>query len=325
MSWQSAVAPPAQIRGEKCGIYFHSMKRALLCCVVVLLIACAGPAPEVDPDYNAEIESWRASRLDRLTSDTGWLTVVGLYWLEPGIHRFGADPDNEIPLAVPDIPAFAGTIEVGADGSVVARAVNGCDLRVNSEPVVESSLKTDVPGPPDVVEIGRANFYIIERGGKLAARVKDPQAPTRATFVGIDHFPLDPQFRLVATLEPYDFPREVKIPTVVGTPATMLAPGLLRFSLDGEELRLEPYISSPEDASYFLIFRDLTSGHTTYGAGRFLSADTVGPDGTTVLDFNLAYNPPCAFTPYATCPLPTPQNSLSVAVEAGERYDGEKH
>lgn len=301
------------------------MKRALLCCVVVLLIACAGRAPEVDSEYRAEIESWRAVRLERLTSDTGWLTLVGLYWLEPGINRFGADPGNEITIAVPDIPALAGTIEVGADGSVVVRAVHETDMEINSEPVVESSLKTDAQGAPDVVEIGRANFYIIERGGKLAARVKDPQAPTRATFSGIDYFPVDPESRVVATLEPYDAPREVKIPTVVGTPTTMLAPGLLRFSLDDEELALEPYVSSPEDASYFLIFRDLTSGQETYGAGRFLSADAVGSDGTTVLDFNLAYNPPCAFTPFATCPLPTPQNSLAVAVQAGERYESEKH
>ena len=113
--------------------------------------------------------------------------------------------------------------------------------------------------------------------------------------------------------------------TVVGTPTTMMTPGLLRFSLAGRDLALEPYVESPDDDSYFLIFRDRTSGDTTYGAGRFLSAEAAGPDGTTVLDFNLAYNPPCAFTPFATCPLPTPQNSLSVAVQAVERYESEEH
>lgn len=301
------------------------MKNAVLGCVVALLTACASPVPEVDPEYRAEIEAWRTSRLENLTSDSGWLTLLGLYWLDPGISRFGADPGNEIPIAVAGVPGLAGTIEVGEDGSVVARAVADSDVRVNGEPVVESILKTDAQGKPDVVEVGRATFYVIDRSGKLAARVKDPEAPSRRAFSGIEYFPIDPQSRVTATLEPYDAPREVKIPTVVGTPTTMLAPGLLHFSLGGEALTLEPYVSSSEDDSYFLIFRDRTSGHTTYGAGRFLSADAVGPDGTTVVDFNLAYNPPCAFTPYATCPLPTPQNSLTVPVKAGEKYRGEAH
>ena len=301
------------------------MKNAFLFGVVVLLTACAPSTPVVDPDYQAEIESWRAGRLERLTSDSGWLTLIGLYWLEPGISRFGSDPDNEIPIAVPDVPGLAGTIEIGDDGTVVARAVADADVGVNGEPLVESLMTTDAQGPPDVVRVGRANFHIIERAGNLAARVKDPGARRRVSFPGISHFPVDPGARVTARLEPYDGPRMVEIPTVVGTPTTMMTPGLLRFSLAGRELVLEPYVESPDDDSYFLIFRDRTSGDTTYGAGRFLSAEAVGPDGTTVLDFNLAYNPPCAFTPFATCPLPTPQNSLSVAVEAGERYESEEH
>ena len=301
------------------------MKRAVLCCIAAVIAACAPSTPVVDPDYRADIEAWRAGRLERLTSDSGWLTLIGLYWLEPGISRFGSDPGNEIPVAVAGVPGLAGTIEIGDDGSVVARAVADADVRINGEPLVESVITTDAQGPPDVVGVGRANFHIIERGGKLAARVKDPGARTRSRFPGIDHYPLDSAFRVTATLEPFDEPRRVEIPTVVGTPTTMITPGLLRFSLAGMDLALEPYVESPDDDSYFLIFRDRTSGDTTYGAGRFLSAEAAGPDGTTVLDFNLAYNPPCAFTPYATCPLPTPQNSLSVAVEAGERYEGDGH
>ncbi len=130
---------------------------------------------------------------------------------------------------------------------------------------------------------------------------------------------------MTARLEPYDEPRRVAIPTVLGEDTSMLAPGRLRFELHGRELTLEPYRESPDDTSLFLIFRDTTSGDSTYGAGRFLYAEAPGPDGTTTLDFNLAYNPPCAFTPFATCPLPPPQNWLPVPIEAGEKFSGDAH
>jgi len=296
------------------------MRRSLFIIAIAFLIGCASPPPEVDPDYRAEIEAWRASRLERLTAEDGWLTLVGLHWIEPGISRFGADANNEIPIAVNGVPGFAGTVEVGEDGTIALRASGDGEVTVNGEVTVESLLSTDVGGRPDVVGTGRANFHIINRNGKLAARVKDPDAPSRRSFEGIDYFAIDDNYRVTARLEQYPIPKEVKIPTVVGTPTIMLAPGLLHFRVNGEDLTLEPYVGTPESATYFLIFRDRTSGDSTYGAGRFLSASAVGDESTTVLDFNLAYNPPCAFTPYATCPLPTPQNSLSIPIEAGEKY-----
>lgn len=293
--------------------------------LAVLLAACAEHVPPPDPAYLAEVEAWRAERLERLTADDGWLTVVGLDWLEPGINRFGSDPANEIVLDAPGIPGLAGTIELSDDGTVVARAAAGAEVTVNGEPMAESVLHSDAQGEPDLVGVGRLRFFIIERAGRLAARVKDPQAAARRDFAGIDSFPVDPRYRVTATLEPYPEPREVEIPTVLGTPTTMLAPGVLHFTLLDRELSLEPYLSAPDDPEYFLIFRDLTSGETTYGAGRFLSAPAADAEGRTTLDFNLAYNPPCAFTPYATCPLPPPGNSLAVAVESGEMHAGDLH
>ena len=289
------------------------------------LAACVPHVPPPDPAYLAEIEAWREQRLARLTAEDGWLTLIGLDWLAPGISRFGSDPANEIPLPVSGIPSLAGTVEVLDDGTVVLRATAEATVTVNGDPVVESVLHTDAQGPADVVGVGRLRFHIIDRGGRLAARVKDPQSPARRDFAGIAHFPIDPSFRVVAELDPYPEPREVQIPTVLGTPTTMLAPGVLRFTLLGEDVTLEPYVSAAEDPEYFLIFRDLTSGDSTYGAGRFLAAEAVGEDGVTVLDFNLAYSPPCAFTPHATCPLPPPQNALRVAVEAGEMYSRQAH
>jgi len=301
------------------------MKKALIAGVVLVVAACAQNVPTPDPAYVAEIEAWRAERLERLTAEDGWLTVVGLHWLTAGVNRFGSDPANEIPLSAPGIPALVGTSEVRDDGSVVAGAAEGAQVTINGEPLVESVLHSDAQGKPDIVGVGRLSFYVIDRGGRLAARVKDPEAPARTSFAGLQHFPIDPRYRVTARLERYPEPREVPIPTVLGTPTTMLAPGVLRFTLLGKELSLEPYVNAADDPEYFLIFRDRTSGDTTYGGGRFLDAAAAGADGATVVDFNLAYSPPCAFTPHATCPLPPPQNSLRVAVEAGEKSSGDAH
>jgi len=305
--------------------YKDGMKKALTSVLLFLVAACADNVPSPDPAYVAEIEAWRAQRFERLTADDGWLTVVGLHWLAPGVNRFGSDPGNEIPLSGSDVPALAGTVELKDDGTVVARSAPGASVTINGAPLAELALRSDSQGGPDILGVGRLSFFIIDRGGRLGARVKDPEAPARTQFKGLEHFPIDPRYRVTARLEPYPEPREVQVPTVLGTPTTMLAPGILRFTLRGDELSLEPYQESPDEATYFLIFRDRTSGNSTYGGGRFLDAAAARADGTTVLDFNLAYSPPCAFTPHATCPLPPPQNSLRVAVEAGEKFSGDAH
>jgi uncharacterized protein (DUF1684 family) len=228
-------------------------------------------------------------------------------------------------LPDPSVPDIAGLLVVGPDSEVIAFCEEGAGVEINGEPLTETVLKTDADGKPDVITAGRIQFYVIDRDGRLGARVKDPEAPTRRDFEGISYFPTDPSFKVEATFEPYGEAREVAIPTVLGTDTTMLAFGVLHFAIDGQDLTLEPYAGSAEDETLFLIFRDQTSGETSYGAGRFLSADAPGDDGTTVLDFNRAVNPPCAFTPYATCPLPPPQNILDVPIEAGEMYSGPAH
>ena len=301
------------------------MKYTRLVLALLVIASCGTPTPEVEPEYRSAIEQWRTQRLERLTADDGWLTVVGLHWLADGVNRVGGNRGMEIALAAPDVPPLAATLEVTDAGTVIARAATEGVVTINGQPLTEATLKTDSEGQPDMLQIGRLTMFVIDRGGRLAVRVKDPESDARAQFGGIESFPIDPSFRVVATLQPYDSPREVSIPTVTGTPTTMLAPGLLHFQLGGEELTLEPYVGSPDDDSYFVIFRDRTSGDTTYGGGRFLSVDSVGEDGTTEIDFNYAYSPPCAFTAFATCPLPTPQNSLPVAITAGEKHGGAGH
>ena len=287
--------------------------------------ACTEAPTPTDPAYAAEIDDWRNARLTRLTADDGWLSLTGLYWLEPGENRFGSAEDGAVVLPDPSVPDIAGMMILGPDGTVTVFAEEDAGVQINGEPLTETTLRTDAEGSPDIVTAGRIRFYIIDRGGRLAARVKDPEAPTRLAFAGIEYFSIDSAYRVEASFEPYEAPREVAIPTVLGEDTTMLAPGVLRFTLNGAEQTLEPYQDSPDDDSYFLIFRDGTSAVTTYGAGRFLYADAAGADAKTVLDFNLAYNPPCAFTPYATCPLPPPQNWLQASIRAGEMYVGEKH
>ncbi len=250
-----------------------TVRCAILMVTIVGLTACSEAPTPVDPAYAAEIDDWRADRLARLTADDGWLTLTGLYWLEPGENRFGSAADSAVVIPDESVQEIAGLLILGADGTVVAFGEEGAGILVNGDPLTEAILKTDADGKPDVITAGRAQFYIIKRGDKLGARVKDPEAPTRLAFEGIDHFPINPAYRVEATLEPYDELREVAIPTVLGQDSTMLAPGLLRFTLNGTEMTLEPYVGSADAESYFLIFRDGTSADTTYGAGRFLSAE----------------------------------------------------
>ena len=301
------------------------VRLSILIAVLIGVAACTGAPTPVDPAYRAEIEQWRAGRLERLTAEDGWLTLTGLHWLEPGENGFGSAEDSAVVLPDSSVPEIAGFLVVGPENTVTARAEPESGVQVNGEPLSTAVLRSDAEGAPDIISAGRISFYIIDRGGRLGARVKDPQNEARRSFSGIENFPIDEALKVTARFEPYDAPREVAIPTVLGKDTSMLATGLLHFTIGGREQTLEPYVGSPEDEHLFLIFRDGTSGDSTYGAGRFLSADAPGEDGTTILDFNRASNPPCAFTPYATCPLPPPQNMLEALIEAGEMYSGEGH
>jgi uncharacterized protein (DUF1684 family) len=174
---------------------------------------------------------------------------------------------------------------------------------------------------PTIVQMGSVRFNVIKRGDRLGLRVKDAQAPTRTHFAGLDYFPTDVNYRVEARLDPYNPVKKIPIDDVTGMRSESDSPGALVFTLDGKEYRLDPIVEEGSD-ELFIIFRDLTSKDETYPAGRYLYAPKPGPDGRTVIDFNKAYNPPCAFTPYATCPLPPQQNRLDVRIEAGEKRYG---
>jgi uncharacterized protein (DUF1684 family) len=296
------------------------MRRAAPALLLALAtLACRKP-PAADPAYAAQIGTARALRETRLASENGWLTLVALHWLVPGENAVGADASLPVSLEAPGIPPKACSFVLGADGAVTLRAEPGAPVAVNGAPPSGAPLVTDRDGKPDVVTVGRVRLTLIERGGRLAIRARDPESPRRTTFKGLDYFPVDPTLRVEARFEPYESPREIEVPSAQGPPQKALAPGLVRFTLAGAERTLEPTVESATDETLFFVFSDQTAGTESYGAGRFLYADRP-KDGETkvLLDFNLAQNPPCAFTPYATCPLPLPRNVLPFRVPAGEK------
>ncbi len=280
--------------------------RFLAC--VIALAAAAGQT-----SYRSEIESWRQRAERSLTSDEGWLTVTGLFWLKEGANRFGTDPSNEIVLPAGSAPAKAGVFEF-AGGKIVLRAGAGVAATVNGKPASIRGLRPDNDGSPDVVGLGRLKMLVIRRGDRFGIRLKDADSRFRRQFTGRKWFPVKEAWRIEARWVPYDPPKEIPVLNVVGITEKQRCPGQAVFSAGGRTVRLEPL---NEAGQLFFIFKDRTSGKETYPAGRFLYA-AVPKDGKVALDFNRAYNPPCAFTPYATCPLPPRQNSLPVRIEAGE-------
>ena len=260
----------------------------------------------VPPEYAAAIEAWRRRRVERLRAEDGWLSLTGLSWVEEGDHPVGADPSSAVVLPG-RAPLRAGTIRV-ADGRATFIPADGSGAR---------PLASDAADAPTVVAIGSARFHVVERGGRLAIRVRDVDHPARHSLRPIPSFPLDPAWRLEACVEPYEPPRRIPMPSILGTVELETSPGAVVFAAAGHEHRLDPILERRE-ADWWIVFGDRTNGRETYAGGRFVYVPPpVG--GRTILDFNKAYNPPCVFTPHSTCPLPPPQNRLSIRVEAGEK------
>lgn len=283
----------------------------------VTLLAAALATPAADPVYRAGIETWRQQREARLKADDGWLAVAGLFWLDEGPNRFGSGPDNAIVLPAGAAPPVAGTFEL-RQGRVGVRVEPGVAVTAAGQPVTAMELRSDEPGPPDVLKLGRLSLQVIVRGGRYGIRMRDPESEARRGFAGLRWFPIRDDLRFEARFVQWPSPRTIPIPNVLGQVNDLPSPGYVEFTVEGRRLRLEPVIEEPGAEELFFIFRDQTAGQETYPAGRFLYA-AMPKDGVVVLDFNKAYSPPCAFTAYATCPLPPPQNRLPVRIEAGEK------
>lgn len=272
-------------------------------------------------EHAARVIDWWAARDERLRDPDGWLTLVGLHWLNPGVNRFGTDPDNEVALHGAGVPPQAGSFVV-ADGAVRLVASSPA-VSAGDEAVSEAQLADDLSGEPTVIDLGSLRMYVIRRGERLGLRVRDRASPGLARFRGMDHFPIDPAWRLDGRLEPAAAGRTIEIVDVTGAVSHDLTPGQVAFERDGATWRIDA-LPGGDDGTLWLVFGDATNGRETYGGGRYLYTEPVADDGSVVSDFNLAYNPPCVFSPYATCPLPPAQNRLDLRIEAGERdFKGE--
>jgi uncharacterized protein (DUF1684 family) len=265
-----------------------------------------------DTSYRANIEQWHAQHENELKADGGWLTVSGLFWLKDGVNRVGSNQANEIVL--PRGPAELGSFELH-QGKTIFRAAPGMAVKLNGQPAgAVAPLKSDAEGKPDKIQYDAFTMFVIHRGERDAIRLKDTESESRKAFTGLHWFPVRENYRVVAKFVPYQPPKMMTIPNILGETEQDPSPGYVVFTLNGQSLRLDPV---QEDDQLFFIFHDLTSGKETYPAGRFLYTD-LPKNGEVVMDFNQAENPPCAFTAYATCPLPPKQNRLAVRVEAGE-------
>ncbi len=277
------------------------------------------PKPAVPSDpYTAEVTTFRQDRENTLKSNTGWLTIGGLWFLTQSQTTFGSDPLNDI--VFPDsAPPRAGTFEL-RNGRVSVKAAEGVTFLLDGKPFTSGELKPDVPGPADRLSLGEhLQFWVHGSGSRLSIRLRDQNNSLRKEFVGLSWFPVNAAYRVEATYTPYPKPKVAEVPTILGDLESAPIPGIVSFMMNGQEYRLEPF-ADPGDEQFWFVFRDLTSQKETYPAARFLYAPAP-VNGKMILDFNKTVNPPCAYNPYTTCPIPGEQNRLRTRIEAGEmRY-----
>jgi uncharacterized protein (DUF1684 family) len=293
------------------------MKKGFGICLVIVLGFLASAHAETD--YVKAIEKWRNDEESNLKKETGWLTVAGLFWLKDGINTVGAGPDFDVRLTDNFKKGKFGEIDF-KNGAASLKVEEGVEAQSDGKTISTTiQLVSDEKGKPTEIRTASQTFYLIKREDRFGIRLKDSNSKARLAFKGQHWFPIDESYKVTARFEAFPEPKEVMVPNVLGGKFKMKSPGTLKFSLKGKEYSLQPVVE--EDETLFIIFSDKSNLDKTYTSGRFLYADKA-VNGEAVLDFNKAQNPPCAFTPFATCPLPPAGNNLDVEIKAGEkRYD----
>jgi uncharacterized protein len=306
------------------------MKRTpfLFLAAIVLTLASssfgASDSPAAPESWQRDLQTWREKRAAGLQAPEGWLSLIGLEWLKAGDNSVGSAADNKIPIA--KAPPHLAVVRMEKAGALRLLPPPGGfpkGLLLDGHPAQEQALLSDDSPNQSKLSWGGLTVIVIHRDDRYGLRIKDAQAPTRLGFHGLHWFPPNAAYRVHAKWIPYNPPKMLDIPTILGTVSKLPAPGAVEFVIDGQVVRLEPVLEDPQSTELFFILRDSTSKATTYGAGRFLYTEFpdhgLSQPGGIWLDFNRLVNPPCAFTPYATCPLPPAQNRLTVAIPAGER------
>ena len=294
----------------------HHSSLFLFISIAVLLFACNAATPVITDEtaYLEEVESWQQQRLERLKSENGWLNLAGLFWLEEGENSFGSDESNDIVFPAKADP-YCGTLTLNK-GEVILKITEGVIISVNDSLITEMDLVDDHEKNTTRLQQGELAWYIINRDNRYGIRLRDHKHPRIEELDHIPSYPVQTSYVIEARLVPFETPDTITVATPVeGYTESYQVPGTLNFNLHGQDLVLHPFTSGE---GYFLVIADETTGVETYGAGRFMYA---APDSTgrIILDFNKAYNPPCAFSPFATCPMPPRENFLTVAIEAGEK------
>ena len=286
---------------------------------VSLLAACSKPAAVAPPDpaWAEAVTKFRAAREKSIGGPEGWISLVGRFQLKNGANAIGADPKCVAVLPADRSPPLLGTINVEA-GTLYFSTAAGADVRLAGEAVTTMTLDDDSKGKPTVLEAGSLRLHVIRRGNAFMLRVKDREHPARAAFKGLDWFHPDAAWRVRARLEPSPPGTTLPILNVLNQTEAMPSPGHLVFSAGGREYRLAAL--KEDDPGFFILFKDTTAGKSTYPSGRFINTPPPDADGFVELDFNRAYSPPCAYTKFATCPLPPKENHLALEITAGEKY-----
>jgi len=295
-----------------------SIKAALLLTITIgWFTACTtNTEKQEDPAaYEASINEWHQDRSERLKKEDGWLALAGLFWLEPGENTFGSASDNAIVFPEGKIAEHAGALILEGN-QVKVKLTADAEVQVNGKTVQDALIYTSGDTAATQLKHGPLTWFVIERGGKFGVRLLDVESEIRSQFTGIDRYKVDPTYKFTAKLEPNTTGRKVAITNVLGQTSEEETPGALVFTIDSKEHKLD---ALKEGDQLFILFADKTNGHETYGAGRYLYTDLPDANGNVTIDFNKAYNPPCAFVTYATCPLPPKQNFLPIPVPAGEK------
>lgn len=287
----------------------------------VLFVSCT-QKPAADPNYVNEINEWHNKRINRLKADDGWLNLVGRFWLKQGETTFGSAKGNDIVVESSKLPEHAGTF-VFKDTVVTFKAKDGVNVFQNGNFIKEITLIDDEKENLTLLQIGPIKFNLIIRDTLYGIRARDINSDLVKNFKGIDRFPVDEDWNIKAKYKAYNPPKEIAVPNVLGQITKEKSPGAIVFEREGKTYKIDAVDEGGE--SLFLIIADETSGEETYGGGRFMYVKKPDSAGTIILDFNKAYNPPCVFTKYATCPLPPEQNYLKLKIEAGEKMYGEGH
>lgn len=288
--------------------------------IAVLLVSAATVAGQAAPPraradaYRAEIRQFQAQRTAGVQAEDGWLTVAGLFWLKPGPNLAGSAPGSDV-LLPPKAPARLGVFDLN-DGRVTFAPDPAAHITSAGKHL--GTMAVEAPQDDETaLAVRDLRLFVIQREDRFGVRMRDLKSAARRGFTGLKFFPVRPAYRMRAAFVPYEQPRKVTVPNVLGQALEMTSPGYVTFTLAGRSLRLEPVYETDEKSDLFFIFKDQTSRDLTYGAGRFLHTP-LPRNGIVDLDFNRAYNPPCAYTDFATCPLPPKQNQLDVRIEAGE-------